>query len=55
LGWSVEYDIANFNTKVKLPPEVAKRLPSKNILYDFAKIAANQEKWMEKFTREVKI
>ena len=55
LGWSVEYDIANFNKKVKLPPEVAKRLPSKNILYDFAKIAANQEKWIEKFTREVKI
>jgi putative spermidine/putrescine transport system substrate-binding protein len=55
LGWSVEYDIANFNKKVKLPAEVAKRLPTKNILYDFTKVAANQEKWIEKFTREVKI
>jgi putative spermidine/putrescine transport system substrate-binding protein len=55
LGWSEEYDIANFNKKVKLPSEVAKRLPSKNILYDFTKIAANQEKWIEKFAREVKI
>ncbi len=54
LGWSVDYDIANFNKKVKLPADVAKRLPTKNILYDFTKVAANQEKWIEKFTREVK-
>ena len=54
LGWSEEYNIANFNKKVKLPPEVAKRLPTKNTLYDFAKVAANQEKWIEKFTREIK-
>jgi putative spermidine/putrescine transport system substrate-binding protein len=55
LGWSVEYNIANFNKKVKLPSEVAKRLPTKNVLYDFGQISKNLEKWVEKFTREVKI
>ncbi len=55
LGWSVEYNIANFNKKVKLPSEVAKRLPTKNVLYDFDQISKNLEKWLEKFTREVKI
>jgi len=55
LGWSVEYDIATFNKKVKLPAEVKERLPSKNILYDFEKISENLEKWIEEFTRQVKI
>ena len=55
LGWSVEYNIATFNKKVKLPPEVGQRLPTKNVLYDFEKISQNLEKWIEKFTREVKI
>jgi putative spermidine/putrescine transport system substrate-binding protein len=55
LGWSVDYDIANFNKKVKLPVEVSQRLPSKNVLYDFQKISQNLEKWIEKFTREVRI
>jgi putative spermidine/putrescine transport system substrate-binding protein len=54
-GWSAEYNIATFNKKVKLSPDVANRLPTKNILYDFEKIAANQEKWMEKFNREIKM
>ena len=55
MGWSVEYNIANFSKKVKLPPDVLKRLPSNNILFDFGKVASNQEKWIEKFTREIKI
>jgi putative spermidine/putrescine transport system substrate-binding protein len=55
LGWAVEYDIAEFHKKVKLPPDVAQRLPSNNILYDFDKISKNLEKWIEKFSREVKI
>ncbi len=55
LGWSVEYNIATFNKKVKLPPEVSQRLPAKNALYDFEKISQNLEKWIEKFTREVKM
>lgn len=55
LGWSVEYNIATFNKKVQLPAEVKKRLPSKNILYDYEKISKNLEKWIEKFTKEVKM
>ena len=55
LGWAAEYNIAEFNKKVKLPPEVSQRLPSKNVLYDFAQISKNLEKWVEKFTREVKL
>ncbi|NWG75521.1 MAG: extracellular solute-binding protein [Rubrivivax sp.] len=55
MGWAVEYNIAEFNKKVKLPKEVAQRLPSNNILYDFDKISKNLEKWIEKFSREIKI
>jgi putative spermidine/putrescine transport system substrate-binding protein len=55
MGWSVEYNISNFNKKVKLPPDVVKRLPAKDILFDFGKVAANQEKWIEKFTKEIKM
>lgn len=55
LGWSVEYNIATFNKKVTLPPEMSDRLPTKNVLYDFERIADNLEKWIEKFTREVKM
>ena len=55
MGWSVDYNIATFNKTVVLPPDVKERLPSKNILYDFRKIAENLEMWIEKFTREVKL
>lgn len=55
LGWAVEYNIATFNKKVQLPAEVKERLPAKNILYDFEKISRNLEKWIEKFTKEVKM
>ena len=55
LGWAVEYHVAVFNKKVKLPPETAGTLPSKNVFYDFAKISANLEKWIDKFTREIKM
>ncbi|MEW6673533.1 MAG: ABC transporter substrate-binding protein [Thermodesulfobacteriota bacterium] len=55
LGWAVEYNIASFNKKVQFPAEVKERLPTKNILYDFEKISVNLEKWIEKFTKEVKM
>lgn len=55
LGWAVEYNIATFNKKVQFPAEVKERLPTKNILYDFEKISGNLEKWIEKFTKEVKM
>ena len=54
-GWSVDYNIANFHRQVKLPPDVIARLPSKNNLYDWDKISRNLEKWIDKFTREIKI
>lgn len=55
MGWSVEYNIANFNKKVKLPPDVVQRLPGKNNLYDWDKISKNLEKWIDTFTREIKL
>jgi putative spermidine/putrescine transport system substrate-binding protein len=54
-GWSAEYNIANFNKKVKLPPDVVQRLPSKHNLYDWDKISKNLEMWIDKFTREIKM
>jgi putative spermidine/putrescine transport system substrate-binding protein len=55
LGWTVDYHVAVFNKKVKLPPEVTRTLPSKNVFYDFGKISTNLEKWIEKFNREIKM
>jgi putative spermidine/putrescine transport system substrate-binding protein len=55
LGWVVDYNVAVFNKKVKIPPEMGQRLPSKNVLYDYRKISSNLEGWVEKFTREIKM
>lgn len=55
LGFATEYTVVIFNKKVKLPPELSQRMPSKNIFYDYEKISKNLEKWIEKFTREIKM
>ena len=56
LGWADEYNVLVFNKKVKFPANIRERLPSpgQTVLYDFAKISKNLEKWVEKFTREIK-